>query len=272
MGKRTHHRSSSCDVKIIRSNSRDYDSDYKVKRCVSRCHSRNNSKDLEQDFRQKLTQNKHNPKSNDHSMNIKYILNYLNSDPKDHACAASSSSVGHAHRGHNRNNSYDQIYMPNNIKIDHELTNKFYKNSIRKNSRDVDVNLIKNNAAKEYLDSKLLVKNNSNDVNELPASNTVLPVAVSANPAFEPKFPTHSRNNSKDLTTKPLTMLDDPNVDTILRHRRTNSKDLNRVIDTGSKHRRNSSQHKIQIDAEQELQLLSAGGEEIGEITDSECV
>lgn len=111
-----HYRSSSCDVKITRSGSRgEYD-----RKPQTVGHSRTNSRDLcAQDFRQKLTHSRNN--SNDHqNSNIKFILNYLNT-PK--VIVPTSSS-----KRHSRNHSYDQIYMPNNIKIDLEFQKKFKKN------------------------------------------------------------------------------------------------------------------------------------------------
>lgn len=197
---------------IVRSNSREYEHDHKSK--PSAHHSRNNSRDMEIEFRQKLTHTRNNSKD-DHNSNIKFILNYLNTTGKPNEVSKTSKK-------HSRNHSYDQIYMSNNIKIDQELHNKFTKNLSRKNSRDPDINIIKN-----------IKKNNS---------KTVL-----CDDDF--KYP---GKNPKDLNLKVVT---DESNSSVLRHRRTNSRDLSRIASTSSdssKHMRNSSQHKIQI--EQELE------------------
>ncbi len=118
--------------------------------------------------------------------------------------------------------------MPNNIKIDQELHNKFNKNLSRKNSREPDINIIKN-----------IKRNNSKTV--LTDDDTKFP------------HPTSCTSNSKDLNLKALP--DEPNSSSVLRHRRTSSRDLSRIASSSSdstKHIRNSSQHKIQI--EQELE------------------
>lgn len=223
-----HYRSSSCDVKIIRSNSREYDHDYKLKKHMinnNSTHSRNNSRDLnEPDFRQKLTHSRNNSKDDHHNSNIKYILNYLNaSNPR-----TSSSSAA---KKHSRNHSYDQIYMPNNIKIDQELNKKFNKNFSRKNSKDYDVNMLKNcnsSAAKsEYLDSKFLSRKNSKDYNSSEDNVVISGTAagiVTSTVLLDTK---HSRTNSKDLNFLSAALIEDPNG-SVLRHRRTSSKDLNR--------------------------------------------
>lgn len=254
--RRKHIRSNSCDVKIGRSNSRDYDSEYKIRRQQNNhSHSRNNSRDLDSDFRQKLTHSRTN--SNDHA-NIKYILNYLKPDhPKYHApIYGADGGSGRNGKRHSRNHSYDQIYnMPNNIKLDQELNKKFNKNrmnTVTGNASDHDVNILKST------DNKF--------VGKIDGTAGIL---------------SHSRNNSKDLNVKgqPLATIIDDGIDNILRHRRTNSKDLNRAMQpipittpsTSSlseststamigdpnilQHTRNSSQPKIKI--EQEIQESS---------------
>lgn len=233
-----HYRSSSCDVKIVRSNSREYDHDYKLKKHMinNSAHSRNNSRDLnEPDFRQKLTHSRTNSKDDHHNSNIKYILNYLNaSNPR----TAALSSASTASKKHSRNHSYDQIYMPNNIKIDQELNKKFNKNLSRKNSKDYDVNMLKNysSAAKsEYLDSKFLSRKNSKDFNGSvdesaagASGGTGQTISGTTNIMHDTKHQ-HSRTNSKDFLNKTtVTLIEDPNG-SVLRHRRTSSKDLNRI-------------------------------------------
>lgn len=226
MKHRRHMRSNSCDVKIGRSNSREYgdNNDYRLRRQApsKKSHSRSNSRDVDMDFRQKLTHSRTH--SSDHA-NIKYILNYLKPDHSKLLTAyVSTSSAGadsgssHSRKKHSRNHSYDQIYnMPNNIKLDHELNSKFNKNRVKASGAsgssaiDHDVNVLKSH--KDFGDDKF----GSAKVD----APTVL-VKLS-----------HSRNNSKDLNSKgPLaTIIDDSgSADSILRHRRTNSKDSNRLV------------------------------------------
>lgn len=235
MKQRKHIRSNSCDVKIGRSNSRDYDSEYRMRRPPNNAsnnnnqhsHSRNNSRDFDSDFRQKLTHTRTH--SSDHA-NIKYILNYLKPDHSKLLTAYVSTSDGstsRASRKHSRNHSYDQIYnMPNNIKLDHELHSKFNKNRLNAVAAvgaaiasgsaidSHDVNLLK--MSKEFSDNKFAGKSSDG-----PGTSTGI-VKLS-----------HSRNNSKDLNGKLptlATIVDDNGSDSILRHRRTNSKDLNRNV------------------------------------------
>lgn len=247
-----HIRSNSCDVKIVRSNSREYDNDHKAKRHAPN-HSRNNSRDMELEFRQKLTHTRNNSKDDPNS-NIKFILNYLNTTGKSNETSKSTKK-------HSRNHSYDQIYMPNNIKIDQELHNKFNKNVSRKNSRDHDINIIKNINAKDQVDCKFIKRNNSKTM--LSDDDT--------------KFQ-HSRTNSKDLNLKMV--IDEPSNNSVLRHRRTSSRDLSRIASSSTdsaKHVRNSSQHKIQIEQELEsaqflLRRSSQDGDSnyLNDIDDSE--
>ncbi|GAB0098810.1 solute carrier organic anion transporter family member 5A1 [Sergentomyia squamirostris] len=221
--RKTHKRSSSCDVKIIRSNSKDYDSDGKMGRKVRKSHSRNSSKDYDQEFRQKLTNFRNNFKE-DTLVNIKNALSA---------------------RGHRRNNSYD-----------YKNVNKMF-NCTRKNSKDVnfsDVNLLRVMANAAVVEGGKFV-----------AEEDLLPSN------YEVKY-THSRNNSKDYND---TMLKPEGSS--LRHRRLSSKDLKSIVVTASHgilsggaeggHRRNSSQHKIQIDQElpeltQQLLLKSSQSDE----------
>ncbi|KAJ6630890.1 Solute carrier organic anion transporter family member 5A1 [Pseudolycoriella hygida] len=212
-------------VEIVRSNSREYENDHKAKRHAH--HSRNNSRDMEIDFRQKLNHTRNNSRE-DHNSNIKFILNYLNTTGKP-------IEVSKPSKKHSRNHSYDQIYMPNNIKIDQELHKKFSKNLSRKNSRDTDINIIKNINAREQTDQKFVKKNNSKSVTS----------------DEEAKYQ-HPCPNSKDSNVKVQT---DESNSSVLRHRRTSSRDLSRIASSSSdssKHIRNSSQHKIQIEQEME--------------------
>lgn len=214
------------------SHSRDNDHDQKTKRPTAH-HSRNNSRDMEIEFRQKLTHTRNNSKD-DPGSNIKFILNYLNTT------GGKPNEASKASKKHSRNHSYDQIYMPNNIKIDQELHNKFNKNLSRKNSREPDINIIKN--IKRNISKTAIGDDDSNS-----------------------KFQPIPCTNSKDLNIKVL--LDEPSNSSgssVLRHRRTGSRDLARVASSSSdssKHIRNSSQHKIQIEHELDsAQLLLRRG------------
>lgn len=239
-----HYRSSSCDVKIIRSNSRDYDAESRLKKHIvvassNNSHTRNNSRDLnEPDFRTKLTHTRNNSKDT----NIKFILNYLNAtNPR-----ASS-------RKHSRNHSYDQIYMPSNIKIDQELHKKFSKGRKNSSTHDYDVNVLQqpnaaaaaqlSSAKVEYMDGKFgaVAKNHSKDC--LDASE-VDSIGLVIDSIYH-----HSRSNSKDLNYL-KTVEDTTGANSVLRHRRTSSKDLNRglaavTVMDGGRHTRTGSSHLI---------------------------
>lgn len=238
-----HIRSNSCDVKIGRSNSREYDAEYRNRRLFHpRSHSRNNSRDLDFDSRHRRQPTHSRTNSRDDPMNIKYILNCLKPDASTNRLLLSSAAMlaqaavaehgaARAVRKHSRNHSYDQIYsMPNNIKIDQELHNRFHKNrlatttaaattsAIQPSATENDSNVMKtstSNMNKEYLDNRNLGK-----PTELPSS-TVITIG------------SHSRNNSKDLNKSSFqSSLVDDAANNILRHRRTNSKDLNRMLHT----------------------------------------
>lgn len=135
---------------------------------------------------------------------------------------------------HTRNNSLDTQIMPK--QLDLEFNKKFIKNHSRSNSKDYEINLLK----KDLLDSKFF------GIDEVPVDS---------------KF-SHSRSNSKDLDTA-----------SILRHRRTNSKDL-KLLESGGtsgQHKRNSSQHKIQIEQEQEASLLRANSQSEDNLIINDC-
>lgn len=276
LNKRKHIRSNSCDVKIGRSNSREYDADYRNRRLQQNLtHSRNNSRDIDLDARLKRNPTHSRTNSRDEPINIKYILNCLKPDLLGLPPPVRSS------RRHSRNRSYDQIYnMPNNIKFDQELHNKFNKNRNKTTATGVaSSSVIENDLAKNNeIDQKYVRSDGSG-----PSSMMSMPTAV-----------THSRNNSKDLN-KPsfLSSLVDDAAHSILRHRRTNSKDLNRIVnaqtsatpipstsatacdpsDSGSskqqqpplivvpQHRRNLSQTKIEFPEEDTLDILTSAAQ-----------
>lgn len=229
--RKQHIRSNSCDVKIGRSNSREYDSEYRNRRLFhNRSHSRTNSRDLDFDARQRRHQTHSRTNSRDEHMNIKYILNCLKPDANTNkilmtsaammATAAVAPRATAQPRGHRRNHSYDQIYsVPNNIKIDHELHNKLFKN---RNRAQATVPAIENDVAKTNASST-----NANEY--LDNRNLCMPDQANAPSSSAVPAPSHSRNNSKDLNKSFLSSLAD-DATNILRHRRTNSKDLNRIL------------------------------------------
>lgn len=245
-----HYRSSSCDVKIIRSNSRDYDAEGRLKKHIvvassNNSHTRNNSRDLnEPDFRTKLTHTRNNSKDT----NIKFILNYLNA----------TNPRASASRKHSRNHSYDQIYMPSNIKIDQELHKKFSKGRKNSSTHDYDLNILQqpnaavtavqlNSAKVEYIDGKFGDVSRKNSKDCLDASE-VDSIGLVIDSIYN-----HSRSNSKDLNyLKTIAMVEDTTTagNSVLRHRRTSSKDLNRSVAAvtvmdGGRHTRTGSSHLI---------------------------
>lgn len=220
-------------MKIGRSNSREYDPEYRNRRLFHRrAHSRNNSHDLDFDSRHKRPPT-HSRTSSRDEPTIKYILNCLKPDERTNrllmssaalmaTAAAAEHGAARAVRKHCRNHSYDQIYsMP--IKMDQELHNKFNRHRTLAATTSVPIgtdneqnatkstNLSNLNANKEYLDNRMLSKI------EMPQS-TNIPMS------------SHSRTNSKDLNKSNFlsSLVDD--AANILRHRRTNSKDLNRIL------------------------------------------
>lgn len=213
--KRKHIRSNSCDVKIGRSNSREYDADFRNRRLQqNRSHSRTNSRDIELDGRFKRNPMHSRTNSRDEPINIKYIMNCLKPDLLGLPPPMRSS------RKHSRNHSYDQIYnMPNNIKIDQELHNKFNKNQNKSTGVGGVVaasTVIENDLVKDNVVDQKYVRSDGSGPSSMMGISTAA---------------THSRNNSKDLNkTSFLSSLVDDAAHSILRHRRTNSKDLNRIV------------------------------------------
>jgi len=184
---------------------------------------------------------------NNPSQPIRYIQNQLR--PQD--CAEEddddelTTGCGHFVKKHSRNHSYDQIYMPNNIRFDAD----FLRHPHPHHNPKKNVNVLKNVVT---------------DVGKLKNSNEMEAGAAGSRG--------HSRNNSKDLNTKISSGTPVNNASgqvasdtsttglSVLRHRRTNSKDLNyQVLPEAAassslaghphpQHTRNTSHHKIQID------------------------
>lgn len=269
-----HFRSASCDVKMIRSFAKDHNTNPTMDVCDTskfknlkklHTHSRNNSSDLNAELRHKLVAHSNSCSRDDPNFSIRFIQNQLKAQEDEEDEDELTTGCGHFVRKHSRNHSYDQIYMPNNIRFDPEFfrghNNYHHNNHLHhNNNQKKNVNLLKN-----VVESKL---KNSNETNESASRG-------------------HSRNNSKDLNIKvsqtntnasssntgpTSTALITESTLSILRHRRTNSKDLNHVTNTSAndhpiatgvvalgsgalsnnsnnkKHSRNSSHQKIQID------------------------
>ncbi|KAH8285733.1 hypothetical protein KR018_001274 [Drosophila ironensis] len=249
-----HFRSASCDVKMIKSFARDHGSssrpaDAAGQEAVAAAGGSNKYKNLKK-F-QAHTRN-HSTDLHDPSQPIRYIQNQLR--PQD--CAEEddddelTTGCGHFVKKHSRNHSYDQIYMPNNIRFDAD----FLRHPHTHHNPKKNVNVLKNVVS---------------DVGKLKNSNEMDSGGVTAGSRG------HSRDNSKDFNTKISSGTPANGVGTggqaateasvgagaglsVLRHRRTNSKDLNYQMlpETTAhshshphpQHTRNSSHHKIQID------------------------
>ncbi|CAD6997100.1 unnamed protein product [Ceratitis capitata] len=247
-----HFRSASCDVKMIRSFSKDQNiapvaasteggthEPIKIKSLKRfQTHSRNNSSDLNSDFRHKLTHSRTNSRDDAGALNIRYIQNQLKPQEDEEEDDELTTGCGHFVKKHSRNHSYDQIYMPNNIRFDAD----FFRN--HHNNKNKNVNVLKNVMNREEHRVK-----NSNETEAALGSRG------------------HSRNNSKDLNIRAAsTGSNNLNATTqacnggaascvgggagavvvgaahnvaeaalnILRHRRTNSKDLNYTLCTSN--------------------------------------
>ncbi|KAH8412396.1 hypothetical protein KR009_001801 [Drosophila setifemur] len=250
-----HFRSASCDVKMIKSFARDHGSSggpadaagqdaagasNKYKNLKKfQAHTRNHSTDL------------HDP-----SQPIRYIQNQLRPQdcPEEEDDDELTTGCGHFVKKHSRNHSYDQIYMPNNIRFDADFLRHPHPHS---HNPKKNVNVLKNVVT---------------DFGKLKNSNEIESGGTGSR--------SHSRNNSKDLNTKipsgtPVNSGGAAQATaeitgiSVLRHRRTNSKDLNCQVlpepaPTSSlaahphphqqhphphpQHARNTSHHKIQID------------------------
>ncbi|XP_053960049.1 uncharacterized protein LOC128864424 isoform X1 [Anastrepha ludens] len=319
-----HFRSASCDVKMIRSFSKDQNiapgsgttdgglhEPIKIKSLKRfQTHSRNNSSDLNSDFRHKLTHSRTNSRDDAGAgaLNIRYIQNQLKPQEDEEDDDELTTGCGHFVKKHARNHSYDQIYMPNNIRFDAD----FFRN--HHNNKNKNVNVLKNVNREETR-----VKN-SNEMEAAAAAAAGTATATTVGSRG------HSRNNSKDLNIRTTTATSNninpiaPSSCTatlggsgggvvgaahnvaeaalnILRHRRTNSKDLNYTLCTSNErndlgggstacssnastpahgsggsaasalhlkhaHARKVSHHKIQIDDERNELIRSTGDDD----------
>lgn len=221
-------------MKIGRSNSREYDPEYRNRRLFQkRGHSRNSSHDFDFENRHKRQPNHSRTSSRDEPLNIKYILNCLKPDASTNRFLMSSAAMMaqvavvehgavHAAKKHCRNHSYDQIYsMQNQIKLDHELHNKLNRHRTLKAATSTPAMENDSNTAKP---------SNSNVINKESHDNRVLNRATDMPIPANYSGGSHSRTNSKDLNKSSFlsSLVDD--ATNILRHRRTNSKDLNRIL------------------------------------------
>uniref|UniRef100_A0A1B0D282 Major facilitator superfamily (MFS) profile domain-containing protein n=1 Tax=Phlebotomus papatasi TaxID=29031 RepID=A0A1B0D282_PHLPP len=190
----------------------------------SSCDCRTNSKEYENEVKGRKVRKSHSRNSSkDYDQEFRQKLTHFRNNFKEDALVNIKNAL--SARGHRRNNSYD-----------YKNVNKMF--NCRKNSKEVnfsDVNLLRVMANAAVVEGGKFV-----------AEEDLLP-------SYEVKY-THSRTNSKDYND---TMLKPEGTN--LRHRRLSSKDLKGIVVTASHgiltgdsagHRRNSSQHKIQIDQE----------------------
>lgn len=210
-------------------------------------HSRNNSSDLNSDFRHKLTHSRTNSRDDAGALNIRYIQNQLKPQEDEEDDDELTTGCGHFVKKHARNHSYDQIYMPNNIRFDADFFRNHHSN------KNKNVNVLKNVMNREE--------------NRVKNSNETEAAAVAALAATTVSSRSHSRNNSKDLNIRTAAATTTASNNTnatipqcvsgagvgaggvigaahnvaeaalsILRHRRTNSKDLNYTLCINNEH------------------------------------
>lgn len=231
-----HARSSSCDVKITRSNSNNSDVDNRLRK-LKMTHTRTNSRDYE------FLNNQLNAANNQNvNTNIRYIVNHLKKPMTNLNSNFNLNRNFKDRRRHMRNYSYGQefSFLPNNaiIRLDNDLANNFLlstsgqssRHASRKNSYDpsniVDVNLLSKKLNNQKLNNDLLLNEEEFD-EEASTTHEVEQNTVVVNPAV-------------------AVIVEE---DTILRHRRTNSKDLNQPEATKNNNE-NQPDDLIKIDNE----------------------
>lgn len=208
-----HTRSSSCDVKITRSNSNNSDVDSRLKK-LKMTHTRTNSRDYEFLNNQLNAANNQNVNSN-----IRYIVNHLKKPMTNLNSNFNLNRNFKDRRRHMRNYSYGQefSFLPNNaiIRLDNDLANNFLlstsgqnsKHQSRKNSYDpsnvVDINLLAKKLNNQKISNDLLL--NEEEFDEEPSTA------------------------QDDASVNQIVTVIAEETDTVLRHRRTNSKDLNDI-------------------------------------------
>lgn len=213
-----HTRSSSCDVKITRSNSSNSDIDSRLKK-LKKSHSRTNSRDYE--F---LNNNQMNSANNQH-VNIRYIVNHLKKPMSNLNSNFNLNNNFKDRRRHMRNYSYGQefSFLPNNaiIRLDNDLANSFLlstsglnsRHHSRKNSFDpshiVDINLLTKKLNNQIISSDMQLDEEEADATDDDQQQQK-----------QQSSPNPTTTNS--FITNPIV-----EEEGTLRHRRTNSKDLN---------------------------------------------
>lgn len=204
-----HTRSSSCDVKITRSNSNNSDVD-RLRKMRNATHTRTNSRDYE--FL--------NNQLNNHNVNtnIRYIVNHLKKPMSNLNSNFNLNQNFKDRRRHMRNHSYGQefSFLPNNaiIRLDTDLANKFLlsasgdnsRHHSRKNSFDpalhhVDVNLLHQKLTNQKISDDLMLNEEECDEDQSTGS-LVVNTSVAAAIAEEYTVLRHRRTNSKDLNPK----------------------------------------------------------------------
>lgn len=179
-------------------------------------HTRTNSRDYEFLNNQLNTANNQNV-----NKNIRYIVNHLKKPMTNLNSNFNLNRNFNDRRRHMRNYSYGQefSFLPNNaiIRLDNDLANNFLlstsgqnsRHHSRKNSYDpthvVDVNLLTKKLNNQKISSDLLL--NEEEFDEEP-----------------------STTNEVDVIPNPQVTAVIAEEDTTLRHRRTNSKDLNQQV------------------------------------------
>lgn len=203
-----HTRSSSCDVKITRSNSNTSDVDNRLKK-LKKSHTRTNSRDYE------FLNNQVNATNNQNvNKNIRYIVNHLKKPMTNLNSNFNLNRNFKDRRRHMRNYSYGQefSFLPNNaiIRLDNDLANNFLlstsgqnsKHHSRKNSYDpssvVDVNLLAKKLNNQMISNDLLLNEEEFD-EETSASHEVTHRVVAAIAEEDAQILRHRRTNSKDL-------------------------------------------------------------------------
>jgi solute carrier organic anion transporter family, member 3A len=190
-------------VKITRSNSNNSDVDNRLKR-LKMTHSRTNSRDYE------FLNNQLNAANNQNvNTNIRYIVNHLKKPMTNLNSNFNLNRNFKDRRRHMRNYSYGQefSFLPNNaiIRLDNDLANNFLlstsgtnsKHQSRKNSYDptsvVDANLLAKKLNNQKISNDLLL--NEEEFDEETAPNPTVEVIAEEDAAGL----RHRRTNSKDL-------------------------------------------------------------------------
>lgn len=208
-----HARSSSYDVKIIRSNSSNSDVESRLKKMRLTSHTRTNSRDYE------TVNNLLNNQQQNMNANIRYIVNHLKKPMSNLNSNFNLNRNFNDRRRHMRNHSYGQefSFLPNNaiIRLDNDLANKFLhstsgnnsRHHSRKNSYDpshsqlhhhhVDINLLHQKLANQKINDDLLL-NEDQECDEEQQQHVINPV-VNSVIAEEDTILRHRRTNSKDL-------------------------------------------------------------------------